>query len=244
MNKLFQLSLIILAIGSSAVTAEADLIASGTLSVSNGTLVRIPADSTAWPTTSVTWSVSSIEASDATYGSYAGNYLYEYHFSSEGTGPLFKELSHFSLEVSGTFTAANVLYASPTYQGLGIDPTSPSGIDGGSGGLFGLTWQVGSQTFSLVLISNRDPVWGDLFLKDGTVSAYNSGYFSADPTSPVTGANITGFGWLATPDTTEGGADDDDIAAPEPASLALFGLGALGMGLIARRRRSTSEVVA
>ncbi len=34
---------------------------------------------------------------------------------------------------------------------------------------------------------------------------------------------------------------DTDNLVPEPASMALFGLGALGMGLIARRRRSTNE---
>ncbi len=251
MNKFLKIGILFLVATSLGFNSrsEAGVIANGTLSVDDGTLLRDPSSSTAWSTATLDWSVELIEVGDADHGGFAGNYRYSYTFNtgSEQGDP---DLSHFSLETSASFTEENILFTdpgpgdeSPFFESLGTDPTSPEGIDGTDDDhLFGLKWDTeGLQEFTAVLISDRDPVCGDVFLKDGRLDAYNSGYFLEDPNDPVTGTNIVDFDWLATPDTTVVGTPD---VIPEPTSLAIFGFGAIGLGIMGVRRRRKPNLTA
>ena len=56
-------------------------------------------------------------------------------------------------------------------------------------------------------MSDRPPVWGDIYAKGGQVYAYNAGFVAAD----------TALDHVAVPDGDGGGV-------PEPSSLALLGV--------------------
>ena len=68
--------------------------------------------------------------------------------------------------------------------------------------------------------------------------AVDSLYYTSAP-GPLPGASFFAFG-LATPSTPTGVAEDlavRIVTNPEPSTIALVGLGVLGLGALARRRR-------
>ncbi|MHB1191090.1 MAG: PEP-CTERM sorting domain-containing protein, partial [Armatimonadota bacterium] len=79
--------------------------------------------------------------------------------------------------------------------------------------------------------SDRAPVWGDFYAKDGKTDGvyntlYNSGFADDDPIAPATNGSLDGH--LLRPDTTS-----DPV--PEPGTLV--GFITLGGSLLAMRRR-------
>jgi hypothetical protein len=88
--------------------------------------------------------------------------------------------------------------------------------------------------FTLIFFSDRAPVYGDFYIKGGSGAneafAFNTGLkpenrSSEDPTL-----------FIARPN---GG--DDVVIAPEPAVLALFGMGLLAVGLQVRRKKARQK---
>lgn len=224
---------------------KAAFIANGTLSTADGSLLRT--DNSFWTGATLAWSV------DLTGDVYTFTYIWD---NGGGTGSSYPDLSHMTVEVSDNFVAGDVINGTTVNYSLGDDGQETDE----AGGLYGLKWQASAQGFTATIITKRVPVWGDILLKDGQVDAYNAGrYLSDTPVGmpPLLGGkpqinytlaqgyqtSVTNYGWLAVPDTIDGGGQGDPVA-PEPTSLALAGFAGIGMAVSAIRRRRQSKAAA
>ncbi len=161
--------------------------------------------------------------------------LYDYTYSFQGAGgsPLSPDISHWILEVSdpsvpGDFIDPSVSFSgdSPgTFVERQGNPDMPDTI-------YGLKFETKGKkdsSFTYAFQTAREPVWGDLYIKDGKkgrqafTTAWNTG-FGEDPD-----LNTSDFDpWIPRPD---GGT----TAVPIPASVFLLGGGLLAL-VVARRR--------
>ncbi len=142
-------------------------------------------------------------------------YLYTYTFNAPSPG-----LSHFDLEISGNFTASNILEISDVYK-IGTFSAGPSNPGWPAGeSLYGIKFDdiAGEAPFVLTLLTDRAPMEGDFYAKGGKDSfAYNSGFGALD------GANIL------VPDT-------ESHRVPEPGTVLLLGAGLIGIAGLGRMR--------
>lgn len=140
-------------------------------------------------------------------------------------------ISHFILELSGNCTPTNGCVIDPSGEGLkdGQFDTYGPGTHGKSNpGLpstfYGVKFDTSGDPNSIFLtfISERIPVWGNIYVKGGQSGLWNTGMENLDSD------NILDF--IARPDT--------QTVVPEPATMLLLGSGLAGLGgLSARRRR-------
>jgi len=153
-------------------------------------------------------------------------------------------ISHMLLETSESFTANNIwnLSWSDTLIGNNYGPGEPGKSNPGiPGDLFGIKFDKVSEageviSFSVDFYSDRNPVWGDFYSKDGVQNvkgvktdntAWNAGFTSPD-TDPSDDPDNGSIGsHLLVPDT-------QTTRVPAPAALAL---GALGVGITNWLRR-------
>lgn len=164
-----------------------------------------------------------------------GYWTYDYTWFSTT-----KDISHLDIEVSqGSFDQIidswNAVHA---IEGKPFGPITHTEF--GDKEIYGIKWDLGedSKTFNLTLVSPRNPMWGDIYAKDGggkktPVYAVNNG-FGSDPTDPISNGNLynsvtkTG-GWALVPDTT---------AVPIPGAVWLLGSGLLGLLGFRKKRKS------
>ncbi len=143
-----------------------------------------------------------------------------------------KAVSHFLLEASSTFTSGNIwAFTGPIeIETWDPGPGNPEMPDS----LYGIKFDWGGSTnVTYSFDSNRVPMWGDFYAKDGTGNyVWNSGFADTDPVDPPTNGSLRDH--ILVPDTIT------DV--PEPGSLVL-GLMALGasLGGVIRRRRAAKR---
>jgi hypothetical protein len=102
----------------------------------------------------------------------------------------------------------------------------------GPGDIFGIKWGTdnGPTTLAITIITDRAPMWGDFYAKDGEYSgqkqyAYNS-MFGSDTNAPI--GNGNNGGWVLVPDTT---------VVPIPSAVWLLSSGLIGLVGLRRKFR-------
>ncbi len=187
-----------------------------------------------------------------------GIWTYRYEFSGSQVD---EGVSHFTVEVSPTFTDANILEVFDDLiiegpgsifsdDGEGLEPPSFAQvvedfdlpIDGGTKGIK-FEPENGDDVSVVRFRSNRSPIWGDFVVKKGQDYAYNTG-IGVDPAD-----NIDPFldrsyfiAWIPTPDTFP---EPPTNPIPMPSAAGGFLCFAVGLGLrqVLRRRRPETDLV-
>jgi hypothetical protein len=161
----------------------------------------------------------------------SGLWTYSYTFTVDEKAP-----SHAIIEVSDNFDLRNIKIGTTTPVSLNI--YEDNGNPGLPGPMNGLKWDdpslFGNTTVSWQIVTDRNPMWGDFYSKDGQcnddigfVIAYNTGF--GINTDSVIGDGNAG-GWVLVPDTIP----KNPTPTPEPATVALLSFGLIGLGFVKR----------
>ena len=186
---------------------------------------------------------------DITYDDTTELYTYTYTISGEEGANLSKGLSHWILEVtegSEALDFENVIpYFSVNEDGSEESPkqwadTGNSNPDMPEGGIYGLKWDTTGDdvlTYTVAFDTEKDPVWGDFYAKNGSggqgnnriwATAWNIGFGTVPNGTVFTN-------WIATPDGANNNAGPD-VVIPEPATMLLLGSGLIGIAVSGKKR--------
>lgn len=150
-----------------------------------------------------------------------GSWYYEYWLTDAAGNPWeTAAVSHFTLEISPDATATDF---------WGTDGLEFGSFDGLESAM---KLDYGATHYSFY--SNRAPVWGDFYAKDGVAGglgwneAYNAGFGDPDPMDMPTDGSIGNK--ILRPDTST-------TVVPEPGTMLLMGIGIAGAGVVRRLRR-------
>ncbi len=210
--------------------AQAGPTYSGSLTSSGGGIAGTAGNP--WLTGNTTFSWAVFENSN---GTYTYGYRLQVPYGS-------KEISHLTIEVSPTFEAENILRVlagsldgdQPGDYPTSGDPGMPADMRGIK---FDDGWGYSDYDWSVWFISDRAPVWGDFYAKDGKydgdkVAIWNAGFtgpVDSDPLGPPSNGSL--YNHILVPDT------GTSSTVPAPGALLLA---ASGAGLISwlRTRRA------
>lgn len=153
------------------------------------------------------------------FGSY---FHYKYTLTVPPTAP---QISHFLIEVSPNFTAADFWNATGPHSVTEIgDFTQANGNPDIPAPVHGLKFDsTTGRTAVFEFDSSRVPVWGDFYAKCGgnpPNQAWNAGLALADPIAPAANGSL-----------------DDHILVPDSVTPEPTGLALAGLLLVALRRR-------
>jgi hypothetical protein len=173
------------------------------------------------------WQELAIMSWTVTNDGFEGNWNYQYDFSVPQ-----KAISHLVIETSLSFAEANLLNFSELtslFESVDVGEFAQNNSNPGiPSEIYGIKIDTDGESLnvSISFISNRAPVWGDFYAKDGVdgsnnVYAYNTGFASEDPKEAPSNGSINNH--LLVPDTI-----------PEPSVVLLSFMGAL---MLFKRRR-------
>lgn len=209
--------------------AQASPTYSGSLTSSSGGITGIAGNPWLTGNTKLSWAV---------YDNSDGTYTYGYRLQVPYCS---KEISHLTIEVSPTFGAENILRVlagtldsdQPDLYPKPSDPGMPSEMYGIK---FKDGWGYNDYDWSVWFVSDRAPVWGDFYAKDGKsggdwVAIWNAGFTGPvdwDPLAPPSNGSLHNH--ILVPDTTAA------HVIPAPGAILLGSLGASLVSWLRRRR--------
>ena len=207
------------------ITASADTTYQGQLTATpdDGTGIWVNAPSEGgedWFPAEIEWWITETEA---------GFYHYQYEIRVYDGA-----VSHFIMETSEPLPEGDIWDITGDYGEAFIGewfypgPGNPDMPDDLYGTKFDDAW---GTTFTVEFTSNRLPVWGDFYAKDGQAGGeglnqfWNSGFLVDDPLLPPSDGSIDGH--ILRPDSH----------VPEPSTMAMLALGLMTLGMAVSRRR-------
>lgn len=166
-----------------------------------------------------------------------------YHYSYTLTTNSRQGVSHFIIDVSDVAECA-AAYPNSCFENVDVAGGAAETIEfgdysaaNGNPGLPGTIidgWKVniadGASTFTVEFDSDRAPVWGDFYAKAGNGTSNGFSLYNGGCCGDLVSDSVLDF--VARPDSVKA-----TVTLPEPATIALLGLGLLGAGIQARRRR-------